>query len=595
MSCLTEIKIEELLGYKFFIPSYQRGYRWTEQQVEDLLNDIWEFSIQMEQNHGSYYCLQPVVVKNQNPNSNKIDVNNNKNQYEVIDGQQRLTTVFLVLKCFEQDTNFEIEYETRETSKEFLENITENQVNDNIDYFHIYNAYKTIKDWFKDKDEKKFKETFLSSTKVIWYEVDVDNDAVTGADKDIKSIDVFTRINMGKIKLTSAELIKALFLNSSNFSNAEPEKLRLKQLEIASEWDRIEYALQNDELWYFIRNSQKEFSTHIDYIFEIIYSIAEENYSQNDFKTNYGHDEYSPFRFFAEKFKDKGQCDVEKNWEEIKNIYQTIEEWFLDRELYHKIGYLIATGTKIKDLLKRSTGETKQDFKKFLDDKIKEKVKDCTNLKELEYGNNNDLIKKILLLHNIQTLLNNKNETTRFPFNRYKKEDWDIEHIHAIATELPKDKQARIDWLDENKIFINEVSKNSELIEKIENFKRNYEFESGNFEKLSVDILDFFKGNHSEFDYDNDISNLVLLDSSTNRSYKNAFFPKKRNFIIKKEKEGKFIPICTRNVFLKFYNDSKNLTQMTFWGNKDRKAYMGDIVETLKIYLPKQNEENDVQ
>ena len=35
--------VSDLLGMKFYIPSYQRGYRWTEQQVIDLLNDIKEF------------------------------------------------------------------------------------------------------------------------------------------------------------------------------------------------------------------------------------------------------------------------------------------------------------------------------------------------------------------------------------------------------------------------------------------------------------------------------------------------------------------------------------------------------------------------
>ena len=35
--------INDLLEYNFFIPSYQRGYRWTERQVKDLLDDIWEF------------------------------------------------------------------------------------------------------------------------------------------------------------------------------------------------------------------------------------------------------------------------------------------------------------------------------------------------------------------------------------------------------------------------------------------------------------------------------------------------------------------------------------------------------------------------
>ena len=52
--------VSELLGMKFFIPSYQRGYRWTEQQVMDLLNDIWEFS---QKKTSEFYCLQPLVVK----------------------------------------------------------------------------------------------------------------------------------------------------------------------------------------------------------------------------------------------------------------------------------------------------------------------------------------------------------------------------------------------------------------------------------------------------------------------------------------------------------------------------------------------------
>ena len=50
--------------YDFFIPDYQRGYKWTRIEVLKLLNDIWDFKL----NHGNdddsdFYCLQPVVVK----------------------------------------------------------------------------------------------------------------------------------------------------------------------------------------------------------------------------------------------------------------------------------------------------------------------------------------------------------------------------------------------------------------------------------------------------------------------------------------------------------------------------------------------------
>lgn len=56
---IKETAVAELLGMNFFIPGYQRGYRWTEQQVNDLLNDINEF----EPENNSWYCLQPLVTK----------------------------------------------------------------------------------------------------------------------------------------------------------------------------------------------------------------------------------------------------------------------------------------------------------------------------------------------------------------------------------------------------------------------------------------------------------------------------------------------------------------------------------------------------
>ena len=61
---MTElITIAELIGKgSFRIPTYQRGYRWTQDEVEKLLNDIYEFSTD-ETNSSEYYCLQPIVVK----------------------------------------------------------------------------------------------------------------------------------------------------------------------------------------------------------------------------------------------------------------------------------------------------------------------------------------------------------------------------------------------------------------------------------------------------------------------------------------------------------------------------------------------------
>ena len=75
--------VGELLGMKFFIPSYQRGYRWGELQIKALLEDIFNFDEKID---GDFYCLQPLVVLKSN------------DKWRVIDGQQRLTTIYLILR-----------------------------------------------------------------------------------------------------------------------------------------------------------------------------------------------------------------------------------------------------------------------------------------------------------------------------------------------------------------------------------------------------------------------------------------------------------------------------------------------------------------
>ena len=569
MSCLTEKTIGELLEYKFFIPKYQRGYRWTETQVEDLLSDIDTFiPTQIEKtDKKTWYCLQPIVIKECDAKT-KEENNLEGTWYEVIDGQQRLTSIFLIIHYAnemwvgkQKISEFQITYETRDESFEFLQKQNIDELKDeaiinyaNIDFNHISKAYNKIHDWvgkYKSKFHKEFDNNdFLSklksNSKVIWYEVSSEKDA----------IEIFTRINMGKIPLTNAELIKALFLNSSNFPESDTEEIRLRQLEIASEWDRMEYSLQNDELWYFINNSENELPTRIEFLFNIMKNI--------DGIKN-GNDQYSTFRFFSEKFKSKSKDEIDTNWKEIKRIFQTIEEWFTDRELYHKIGFLISADSEITELLKEVKNKQKHEFRILLDFRITEKVK-CESLKELEYGKHSYLIRKILLQHNIQTMLNNKNETIRFPFVRYKIENWDVEHIHAIATKVKVKYEDQNSWLINNFVKT-EQHTNLELNLQIENaIKEISQIAEDDFQS----IVEYVLG-----DDDNSIRNLCLLDRGTNRSYKNDSFKNKRNKIIENEKNGTFIPVCTRNVFMKYY--SKKLKDLEIWNENDRTEYFEDL------------------
>ena len=133
--------LNELSQYSFYIPAYQRGYRWTEQEVKDLLNDIYEFNPREinDTEEKTWYCLQPIVVKCRDENA-----------YEVIDGQQRLTTIYLILYYLNQDfvekrrdKLFSIDYQTRKDSRDFLRKPDEENESC-IDFYYIHNAYKAI-------------------------------------------------------------------------------------------------------------------------------------------------------------------------------------------------------------------------------------------------------------------------------------------------------------------------------------------------------------------------------------------------------------------------------------------------------------------
>jgi uncharacterized protein with ParB-like and HNH nuclease domain len=560
MENVLELKIvNELNQYYFYVPSYQRGYRWTKKEVTDLLNDIHDFKPRLidETDEKTWYCLQPIVVKK------RIE-----NNFEIIDGQQRLTTIYLILHYLNQDfvpekrdKLFKLDYETRKETVEYLNSFEKEVINDeNIDFYYIREAYKNIKEWFESRsnnfDKGDFRSKFKFNSKVIWYESFEDH-----------PISIFTRINIGKIPLTNSELIKALFLNSSNFDKNKFDKLRLKQLEISTEWDFIEHSLQNDRFWYFLTGS-KVTTNRIEFIFNLL--NEEEDSSDN----------YSTFRFFNKKFLNKSQETVENNWKEIKDHFQRFTEWFNERDLYHKIGYLICiSSTTIKQLYKKSTSVSKSEFKTYLDVQIKENLKNVS-LEDLQYGDRN--VSRVLLLYNILTMLNSEKDNSYFPFDVYKNEKWDIEHITSVKDSIPeKNREA---WLQDAKSFIDDSEdEGKDLIKRAEICECSNDSE---FKNLFEEIVTHFNSGIKDEEM-NDISNLTLLDSETNRGYKNAVFPLKRKTIINRDKAGIFIPMCTKNVFLKYFSDYP--PKISFWTQDDREKYEEDLYKVLNNYLYKNN------
>lgn len=611
--------VAQLLDMKFFVPSYQRGYRWTEQQVKDLLEDIQDFSLTKHQ-EGEFYCVQPLVVREMKEEEKKQNSLEGR-WYEVIDGQQRLTTMYLILTYLKdvikmsgyRDDLYQIEYQ-RETNKEQsllqgISNITE--INDNrADLYYLTKAYCVIKNWFEENKIKKpkFCETLLDEEKgdksnnirFIWYE-SVDEDPIK----------VFTRLNIGKISLTNAELIKALFLNRTNFAK-EGNAIRLRQQEIAAEWDHIEYRLQNDEFWLFLNAIGDNRPTRIDFIFDL---ICEKNILalENEKIEAIGTDEYKTFRYFYQYFKEK-DANIAYCWEVVKKYFQTFQEWYDDIELYHYVGFLVeykpkGIGNIISYLIgKWEENDNKQSFLKYL----KEELNKIVTENPIEYsydleGKNKISCKPILLFHNIQTVINqNTNQKDKyeiatfykFPFHLYKMENWDVEHIHSSTDNPEDDVQTQREWLLNVYLSVEE-----ELQEKIA--KCLSEESNDNDIKALYDKIKSSFSTKEEWtpEEKNRIWNYTLLDSSTNRSYGNAIFPAKRRVIISKDKGqriaipqfssrgGKwelkepisdissFVPPCTKQVFLKYY--SPTIADNNYWTKTDAEAYQNDIQECI--------------
>lgn len=569
---IVQKSVRDIIDKKinFTVPSYQRGYRWDERNVKDLLDDLLEFM--QDPNSGKFYCLQPLVVKK----------NIYTNKYNVIDGQQRLTTIFIILRYLEnllKEENgineiYAIDYETRKGSREFLKEIaskTQEDSNKNIDYFYMHQAYEAVDSWFKDKisqnktTKRKMLEIFTNSEdekhiEFIWYEVEKsENDEVK----------IFARLNSGKIPLTNAELIKALFLNVRNFpKECSENEIITKQIEISKEWDEIEYALQDDEFFKFL--TKNDYPTRIELLFEILSGVKSTEL-----------DRYAIYRHFSDMAKED---DLSHIWTDIKKIFLTFKFWFKDTTSYHLVGFLVASNiSDIKEIYSKAKDETKNDFNVFLKKKIKEKIK-IEDIDELEYQKNRKDMENILLFFNIATILNNKGSNIRFSFSEFSTQRWSLEHIHAQNDKGLKDKKAQDAWLSSvEKYFDDSKTGDKQLAEMIGSFKEDNK--RNDFYALQIEILNRF-GDKELLDM-HGIENLALLAAENNSSLCNGPFIEKREKIIEMDKNGEFIPICTKNVFLKYY--TKNLSNVYFWSKQDQEDYKGSIIETLENFLGEKN------
>ena len=393
--------ISRLLNYNFYVPRYQRGYRWGKQEIIDLLDDILKYHTILRQAN-PFYCLQPVVVK-------KKTWKGNDDQkivgWEVIDGQQRLTTILIILNYLQnidpesmkaklgEELNFyTIDFEARVDVKDFLQNkiYTKEIVDTNVEFYNISKAYQYISEWFNQDEVKAVANVHNimlnalldteNNVSIIWYEF-FGQYGSKATDSDKNSIDLFIRLNEGKVPLTDAELIKAMLLQSELYPAGEKKYVKQRLHEIAAEWDAIEAKLQDDKMWFFFNNLSYQPILRIEYLLKML--SEKWNGYENQTLVKYSSEEekstYFDFLVFKKQLKNirKSFQDnlsdqshvmdpINQLWAEVKNLFAVLEEWYKDHKLYHYIGYLLTINSESNKVLLKELTELQVDKDEFL-------------------------------------------------------------------------------------------------------------------------------------------------------------------------------------------------------------------------------------
>ena len=595
--------IESLEGYKFVVPSYQRGYRWGEREVRALLEDIWDFaSKEQDSSRGEFYCLQPVVVCDTQDEKSGQEVA--KKSYRLIDGQQRLTTIFLILKFLGGDgdkDHFSLSYETREKSGEFLSHIrTKGSANaDNMDFYHFCRAYGAVGDFFSGEiDKEKFKTTLLRACKVLWYEI---------KKNDGEEERVFTRLNIGKIPLSPAENIKALFLAKGKDDLQVGESELRKRAEIwhesekkARESEDFRYAVLaqispkdivgNEAILKDGEAKQPRLKDDVMRIEVYLRAIA----SKRD-------ERQGLFEYFYELYRDNKLDDEWKKLERCISRLNSLTDKDKEdnRKICHYLGFLTYLGVSVSELYKMylDGGSEKIVGKKKLADTLcgevqKKMGKDIADMENLSFDSAKDKpkLKDLLLLFNIAERIEDNARYRFFEFNKFKLGEWELEHIYPQNSgDIFRDKKSgeneKEEWFKEVQAFLDEEdSEDKKLIGRIEEILEKKTF-GDEAEQLLRDIDENLKGSA----HLNHIQNLALLDYKTNREIGNMMFSKKREKIL--ELGDRLILNSTRKVFAgEYFKDKKTIS---VFSKKEQKKYLAAIEGGLKKFASKEEKNNE--
>ncbi|WP_281638271.1 DUF262 domain-containing protein [Flavobacterium marginilacus] len=579
--------LKELKKEYYNIPHYQRGYKWEPKNVQKLLEDIDNF----KHANDKFYCLQNITIVEK------------ENYFNVIDGQQRLTTLTILLSylnkkelvfnkvrfpenSIRKETNSFLNKIITNTLASFPENSWEgftkkNENYDHQDIYHIYRVYEAIEIWFDEKQRNEptfdvviYTEKLLNSVKLIINKVE----GTTSEEK------IFGNLNSKRVPLDGADLVRAILITRVANEEGKRESDIKNIVRVNERRVKIGWELDQINNWWSRDDVKQYFSNFVNVKSEEI-GVSNKLFDEKKYPIN------NLYLLFAEKKGDKKLTLelIEKHnndalglYKEIVKLHSTLQDWFNDRKIYHFLGYLFNHKSNktfnfntVWNLWEKCT--TRDQFIEKLKGLMLEVVSidnELINFTDSNvnwyYDNPEKLVQTLVLMDVIYSLKENHNFLPHFAFT---KKSNDIEHIFP---QNPKEVEKQKEYI----AFLNKtyVGKNKQFDLKDFDSKKNDE-------KYQEKIILFIKEQTSSFKI-NSVGNLVLLYSSLNRSISNSKYADKRARIISFYNDGNFIQPHTFSVFVRNFNDDKDENKdYEHWTNIDIESNAKFISKTIENFF----------
>jgi uncharacterized protein with ParB-like and HNH nuclease domain len=557
----------ECLGYH--IPAYQRGYKWGSDSngaVTVLLSDLNEAFQAYQNGLRTEYYLQYITVK-------KID---EFKQLEVIDGQQRLTTLSIIFSVFSSILEIEniadekISYAIRDNFfqshiypseplqkmvkynwEEFIET---HPLLNKQDIYYLFSAVQKVNSFLTKevkKDIKSFYDFICSHVMII----------VNSVESHVSSETVFRNLNSNQVPLTEAELIKGYLITRIGRKGKNGSKLHFKEIlelraNLGRKWDEMSAWCNRPEInaFYF---SHKE---GMEGLLKLSALLCE---GPNRKLKEGRKEEFHLFNFYHTL------DNLEEVFELIKEVFNKLFDWYNQNAIYNLIGFCRFTkGSKNNHpnfLINILRIEEKDNLLVHLDSRRADLLPEG-DITELRYGGDEDGFIHAVLLH---LSVFSEGINSRFNFYRFEKEKWTLEHIFPQSPEGKKyiltstQKHLVKQMLGEN--LTDELDLILDKDSRSEDEKNQY------YDALKrIGPL-------------NSMGNMCLLSSSDNSSNGNKFFTEKRQNVLSLIQKGSFVPKHTFNVFSKMISglDSED---MNMWTMNDIEKHLEFISNTISVH-----------